>query len=140
MVGKMRWGDSVELDDDGDFEMALPPPQVRDRDPARVCACSSTVAAKKIWPLSPPPRSPPADPLPTQTRARAADHRTRRERCQDGRRVPPEGRREQGACPAASVVAGLPTLSDFHTRRLRRGEMISSRMGIVPVRIFFSEN
>ena len=32
----MRWGDSVELDDDGDFEMALPPPQVRDRDPARV--------------------------------------------------------------------------------------------------------
>lgn len=36
MVGKMRWGDSVELDDDGDFEMALPPPQVRDRDPARV--------------------------------------------------------------------------------------------------------
>ena len=38
MVGKMRWGDSVELDDDGDFEMALPPPQVRDRDPPRLCA------------------------------------------------------------------------------------------------------
>jgi hypothetical protein len=35
MVGKMRWGDSVEMDDEGDFEMALPPPQVRDRDPTR---------------------------------------------------------------------------------------------------------
>ena len=35
MVGKMRWGDSVEMDDEGDFEMALPPPQVRDRDRTR---------------------------------------------------------------------------------------------------------
>lgn len=29
MVGKMRWGDSAELDDDGDFEVALPAAQVR---------------------------------------------------------------------------------------------------------------
>jgi|TARA_B110000967_G_scaffold182427_1_gene200329 hypothetical protein len=32
MVGKMRWGDSADLDDEGvDFEMALPATQVRDR-------------------------------------------------------------------------------------------------------------
>jgi hypothetical protein len=52
MVGKMRWGDSVEMDDEGDFEMALPPPQVRDRDPTRPRAVLLTVAAKKMWPLS----------------------------------------------------------------------------------------
>lgn len=48
----MRWGDSVEMDDEGDFEMALPPPQVRDRDPTRPRAVLLTVAAKKMWPLS----------------------------------------------------------------------------------------
>ena len=36
----MRWGDSADLDDEvGDFEMALPAPQVRDRDP-HACRCA----------------------------------------------------------------------------------------------------
>ena len=50
----MRWGDSVEMDDEGDFRNGFCPHlrRVIAILPARA-PCSSTVAAKKMWPLSP---------------------------------------------------------------------------------------
>ena len=52
MVGKMRWGDSAELDDDGDFDMsaALPASQVSaapDHEPPRTSSSQLAVERRK---------------------------------------------------------------------------------------------
>ena len=39
MAGKMRWGDSADIDDDDEFEVALPASQVRARSGALLCVC-----------------------------------------------------------------------------------------------------
>ena len=105
MVGKMRWGDSAELDDDGDFEVALPAAQVRapattERRHALPRPRFARVKAS-IRPARPRATDPPRSP----SCSTCAGDRSRRERREDDHRVQAEGRRLQGSrSPVARPV------------------------------------
>ena len=91
------------------------------------CApCCSTFAAKSIWPLSHPPRSPPADPLPVPNprphRRSPVPTRT------VSRRSSSTARRKTGArcVSAASVVASNPKRDFSHETAAPRGDDLVS--------------
>ena len=68
----MRWGDSADLDDEvGDFEMALPAPQVRDRErSSSTCrlfpSAHISVRRKLAYDRPPTDPTPPRPPPPSQ--------------------------------------------------------------------------